>query len=379
LTIRRKHYDVAIIGLGTMGSFAAVELAKRGCSVAGFDQFTPPHGRGSHSGATRIYRVAYAEGSGYVPLAQKAGVLWDHVSEETGKQLLHRTGMLYMGAPDGTFLREVAGSASAYQLPIEALTADDVARRYPAFQIPGNYAGLVDPQAGWIDVDAAIASSLARAKDLGVECFFDQRVQRWNAAANEVQVHLQNETISASSLIITAGAWASDLLHGLGLPLKVKRKVIAWFDPQDPEPFAAGRIPIFAFADDWTYGFPAVAGMGVKMAIHAGGDYLASPDGPIAAAGPEDLDPLIATAAKYIPKLGNRVARATTCLYTMTPDDDFIVDHHPEFKNVVFAAGFSGHGFKFAPVMGAALADLVLEGTSALPIGFLGLDRLLRL
>jgi sarcosine oxidase len=379
LTIRRKHYDVAIIGLGTMGSFAAVELAKRGCSVAGFDQFTPPHGRGAHSGSTRIYRVAYAEGSGYVPLAQKAGALWDQVSEEIGKQLLHRTGMLYMGAPDGTFLREVADSASAYQLPIEALTADDVGRRYPAFRIPAHYAGLADPQAGWIDVDAAIASSLARAKDLGVECFFDRRVQRWNAAADEVQVYLEDETISAGSLIITAGAWSSGLLHGLGVPLKVKRKVIAWFDPLDPELFAPGRIPIFAFADDWTYGFPAVPGMGVKMAIHAGGNYLATPDSPVPAAGPEDLDPLIVTAAKYIPKLGNRVGRTTTCLYTMTPDEDFIVDHHPEFKNVVFAAGFSGHGFKFAPVIGEALADLVLKGTTALPIGFLGLDRLVRL
>jgi monomeric sarcosine oxidase len=378
LTIRRKNYDVAIIGLGTMGSFAAVELAKRGCSVAGFDQFTPPHGRGAHSGATRIYRVAYAEGSGYVPLAQKAGVLWDQVSEETGKQLLHRTGMLYMGDPDGTFLREVADSASVYQLPIEALTADDVSRRYPAFRIPAHYAGLADPQAGWIDVDAAIASSLARAKNLGVECFFDRRVARWNAAAGEVRVHLENETISASSLIITAGAWSSDLLNGLGLPLKVKRKVIAWFDPVDPELFAPGRIPIFAFADDWTYGFPAVPGMGVKMAIHAGGTYLASPDNPVAAAGSDDLDPLIATAAKYIPNLGDRVVRATTCLYTMTPDDDFIVDRHPGFNNVVFAAGFSGHGFKFAPVIGAALADLVLERATELPVGFLKLDRLLR-
>jgi monomeric sarcosine oxidase len=378
LTIRRKHYDVVIIGLGTMGSFAAVELAKRGCSVAGFDQFTPPHGRGSHSGATRIYRVAYAEGSGYVPLAQKAGVLWDQVSEETGKRLLHRTGMLYMGAPDGRFLREVAGSASAYQLPIEILTADEVARRYLAFRIPAHYAGLVDPQAGWIDVDAAIASSLARAKDLGVACFFDRRVQQWSAASREVLVHLENETISAGSLIITAGAWSSDLLNGLGLPLKVKRKVIAWFDPVEPELFAPGRIPIFAFADDWTYGFPAVPGMGVKMAIHAGGDYLANPDNPVAAAGPEDLDPLIATAAKYIPRLGNRVVRATTCLYTMTPDDDFIVDRHPGFNNVVFAAGFSGHGFKFAPVIGTALADLVLDRATELPVGFLKLERLLR-
>ena len=378
LTTRHKRYDVAVIGLGTMGSFAAVELAKRGCSVAGFDQFTPPHGRGSHSGATRIYRVAYAEGTGYVPLAQRAGKLWDRASEERGRQLLHRTGMLYMGPGGESFLREVAESASANQLPIETLSADEVSRRFPAFEIPEHYAGIVDPQAGWIDVDAAIASSVAQAESLGVECFFDQPVKSWNATAVETQVHLRDETISASSLVITAGAWAGGLLHELGLPLRVKRKVVAWFDPLVPEFFAAGRMPIFGFADDWTYGFPGVPGMGVKMAIHAGGNYVENANSPVLPAGPDDLDPLVATAAKYMPKLGSRLVRSTTCLYTMTPDDDFIVDCHPQFKNVVFAAGFSGHGFKFAPVIAEALGDLVLEGKTALPIGFLALDRLLQ-
>jgi monomeric sarcosine oxidase len=361
-----------------MGSFAAVELAKRGCTVAGFDQFTPPHGRGSHSGATRIYRVAYAEGTGYVPLAQRAGELWDRASEQAGQQLLHRTGMLYMGAPGETLLREVAESASANQLPMERLSAAEVFRRYPAFEIPEHYAGIVDPQAGWIDVDASIAANLSQAQSLGAERFLDQPVKRWHATGSEVQVHLENGSISAGSLVVTAGAWAGDVLHGLGLPLNVKRKVLAWFDPLVPEIFAADRIPIFSFADKWTYGFPCVPGMGVKVAEHFGGSYLPGADTPVTPAGPEDLDPIAATAAKYMPKLGSRVVRSTTCLYTMTPDDDFIVDHHPGFKNVVFAAGFSGHGFKFAPVVGEALADLVLEGKTALPIDFLALDRLLQ-
>jgi monomeric sarcosine oxidase len=376
LRTRSKHYDVAVIGLGTMGSFAAAELARRGFSVAAFDQFSPPHGRGSHSGATRIYRVAYAEGSGYVPLAQRAGELWDQASEQLGKQLLHRTGMLYMGPVGGQFLRDVTESASANQLPVEALTADEVRGRYAAFEIPEHYGGIADPQAGWIDVDAAISFSLARAKSLGAACFLDRPVKSWDATGDEIQVHLENETISAGRLVITAGAWTSELLQNLGLPLKVKRKVLAWFDPVAPTIFE--RMPIFAFSDNWTYGFPHVPGMGVKLAEHAGGSYLASADSIVAPVGPGDLDPLVATGAKYMPKLGSCVVRSTTCLYTMTPDDDFIVDHHPKFKNVVFAAGFSGHGFKFAPVIGLALADLVLEGKTALPIGFLGLARLLQ-
>src|ERR1700677_4147136 len=379
---RCKHYDVAIIGLGTMGSFAAVELARRGFSVVGFDQFTPPHGRGSHSGSTRVYRIAYPEGTGYVQLAQRAGELWDQASEQLGTQLLHRTGMLYMGVPDQRFIQEIEESASTNRLPVERLSADAVHRRYPAFELEEEYVGVFDVQAGWIDVDASITSSLAQAQALGVECVFDQPVQRWDASAGKVRVHLQNGTITAANLIVTAGAWTGNLLREFHLPLAVKRKVIAWFDPLSPELFAADRIPVFAFAENMTYGFPSVPGMGVKMAEHAGGSYLPHADSPVSAPGPADLDPIAAMAAKYMPKLAggypesrSRLQRSTTCLYTVTPDENFIVDHHPEFNNVVFAAGFSGHGFKFAPLIAVALADLVEQLKTSLPIGFLSLRR----
>ncbi len=379
---RRKHYDVAIIGLGTMGSFAAVELARRGFSVVGFDQFIPPHGRGSHSGGTRVYRIAYPEGTGYVQLAQRAGELWDQATEQLGTQLLHRTGMLYMGIPGQRFIQEIEESASANQLHVETLSADEVHRRYPAFEIGEDYVGLFDVQAGWIDVDASITASLAQAQALGVKCVFDQPVQGWDASASEVRVHLQNETITAANLVVTAGAWTGNLLRELHLPLAVKRKVIAWFDPLAPELFAADRIPVFTFAENAIYGFPSVPGLGVKMAEHAGGSYLPHADSPVSPPGPADLDPIAAIAAKYMPKLaGNypaarsRLLRSATCLYTVTPDEDFIVDHHPDFNNVIFAAGFSGHGFKFAPLIAVALADLVQQGKTSLPVGFLSLER----
>ena len=379
---RRKHFDVAIIGLGTMGSFAAVELARRGLSVVGFDQFTPPHGRGSHSGSTRVYRIAYPEGTGYVQLAQRAGELWDQAAEQLGTQLLHRTGMLNMGIPGQRFIQEIEESASTNRLPIERLSANEVHRRYPAFEIGEDYVGLFDAQAGWIDVDASITASLAQAQALGVECVFDQPVQGWDASASEVRVHLQNGTITAANLVVTAGAWTGNLLRDLHLPLAVKRKVIAWFDPLAPELFAADRIPVFTFAENAVYGFPGFPGQGVKMAEHAGGSYLPHADSPVSPPGPADLDPIAAIAAKYMPKLAgsypaarSRLLRSATCLYTVTPDEDFIVDHHPEFDNVVFAAGFSGHGFKFAPLIAVALADLVQQGKTSLPIGFLSLGR----
>jgi monomeric sarcosine oxidase len=380
-----RQYDVAIIGLGTMGSFAAVELARRGLTVAGFDQFTPPHGRGSHSGGTRIYRLAYPEGTGYVPLAQRAGEMWEQAAEQLGTPLLHRAGMLYMGRPGESFLREVQESASTNHLQVETLSAAEVRYRYPAFEIPEEYAGLLDVQAGWLDVDASIASSHAYAQSLGAQCFFEQPVRGWDATATEVKVHLANETVTASSLIITAGAWAGDLLRSLQLPLAVKRKVIAWFDPLTPELFAADRVPVFSFPENFAYGFPDAPGLGVKMAQHIGGSFLLSADTPVTPPAPADLDPIAAIAARYMPKLAgdyrqarSRLRHSATCLYTMTPDDDFIVDRHPEFSNVVFAAGFSGHGFKFAPLIAVALADLLQQGETSLPIDFLSLNRLLQ-
>ncbi len=381
----KRHYDVAIIGLGSMGSFAAVELAKRGLTVAAFDQFTPPHGRGSHSGGTRIYRLAYPEGTGYVPLAQRAGEMWEQAEKEFDTRLLHRSGVLYMGLPEASFLSEVQESAVANHLRVEKLSAAEVRYRYPAFDIPEECAGLFDVQAGWLDVDASITSTHVHARRLGVDIFCEKRVIGWDAPAGEVKVHLENETVTASSLIITAGAWAGELLRSLQLPLRVKRKVLAWFDPLSPELFAPDRMPVFAFSENFAYGFPNMPGLGVKMAQHIGGSYLASADNPVAPPGPADLDPLAALAVKYMPRLAgdfeqarSRLLHSATCLYTMSPDDDFIVDRHPEFTNVVFAAGFSGHGFKFAPLIAVALADLLQQGKTPLPIDFLSLNRLLQ-
>jgi len=288
----RKHYDAAIIGLGTMGSFAAVELARRGFSVAGFDRFAPPHGHGSHSGGTRIYRIAYPEGTGYVELAQRAGELWDEAAERFGAQLLHRVGMLYMGPPGEPFLQSVQDSATFNRLELEALSAGEVFRRYPAFVIPESYSGLFDPKAGWLDVDAAIRSSQSQATALGVDCFLDQPVKGWDATADHVCLQLEDGTVTAQSLVITAGAWAGKLLNDLPLPLTVRRKVIAWFDPVNTELFGADRIPVFTFPENFIYGFPNMPGMGVKMAENWGGVDLMDADRPVAAPDASDLDPI---------------------------------------------------------------------------------------
>lgn len=379
---QRKHYDFAIIGLGTMGSFAAVELARRGFSVIGFDQFTPPHHHGSHSGGSRIFRIAYPEGTGYVKLAQRAGELWDQAAEQFGAKLLHRVGMLYMGRPDEAFIQNIHASASVNRLQLETLSAREVYRRYPAFEIPEDYVGVFDSQAGWIDVDASIRSAHSHAAALGVECQLNQPVEAWDASDDGVRVHLRQETVTAGKLIITAGAWAGKVLEDLRLPLTVRRKVVTWFDPLVPQLFAADRIPVFTFPEKWINGFPNMPGIGVKMAEHLGGIDLPDASSPVSPPDASDLDSIRATASKYMPSLAGafpgtsaRLLNSVTCLYTLTPDEDFIVDHHPQFSNVVFAAGFSGHGFKFAPLIAVALADLAVDGKTSLAVDFLSLKR----
>jgi len=366
------NFDVIVIGLGSMGSFACMELARRGASVAGFDRFAPPHGFGSHSGETRIYREAYAEGPNYVPLAKHSGRLWDAYGDELGAPLLTHSGMLSIGEPDSTIIGGIRRSAAQHQLDVQMLTADEIRRQYPAFAPPEGHVGLFDPGAGWVDVDRALSFSLDQARRAGAHIWLNRSVEGWSATNGAVRIQSDGETIHGGALVLAAGAWSGQLLPDL--PLSLERKVLAWLDPIDPGPFQPGRMPIFMFQEQSFYGFPFPEGSGVKLAIDTkAGDPLANPL-EVRTAGDDDLKPIAELATKYLPKLGARFLQAKTCIYTMTPDCHFIIDRHPSYENVHFAAGFSGHGFKFAPAVGQALAYLALDGSTAVPVEFLKLS-----
>jgi monomeric sarcosine oxidase len=371
-------YDAAIIGLGTMGIFAGLELARKGRKVIAFDQFAPPHDRGSHSGATRVFRTAYAEHSDYVPLAMRAGVLWDKYGAEDCTTFLHRTGMLSLGPPDNTLISGARASAAAHGVPIENLSRPQIRSRFPVFEMPVGWEGVLEPGAGWIDVNAALESGLKRLSRAGVDLRIDTRVEDWSSIGNGFVVRTSSGTFRAAQLIVTAGAWVTRVLADLALPLKVLRKVLIWVNPRRGDSF-----PIFASASKFFYGFPNIGGQGVKLAIHSSAGATATN---IEMQQPEvtvdEVRPVLEAAAELLPSLTGpvpdafeRVLRTTTCFYTMTPDEHFLIDRHPQFPNLIFAAGFSGHGFKFAPVIGEALAELAVAGATTLRVGFLGLSR----
>jgi monomeric sarcosine oxidase len=371
-------YDAAVIGLGTMGTFASLELARRGLSVVGLDQFAPPHGRGSHSGDTRVFRTAYAEHPDYVPLALRAAVLWRELGLQRGAPLLHSAGMLSLGPPDAPLLAGARESAAAYGLAIENLSHSQVRSRFSVFAIPNAWEGVLESAAGWIDVDAALCYGLESASRAGADLRINTHVEDWSATGDRFAVQTSAGTFMAARLIVTAGAWANRILADLELPLTVLRKILVWIDPlRDCD------LPVFASARDFFYGFPNIGGQGVKLGIHwSDGPPAADPDEAQPDVSAAEVRPVIEAAAELLPSLTGplpdafgRVLRARSCLYTMTPDEHFVIDRHPEHPNLAFAAGFSGHGFKFAPAIGEVLADLALTGTTVLPVEFLGLSR----
>ncbi|MCX6620545.1 MAG: N-methyl-L-tryptophan oxidase [Acidobacteria bacterium] len=380
----KRHFDAAVLGLGSMGSFACLRLARRGLSVLGIDAFDPPHGRGSHSGDTRVFRIAYAEHPDYVPLAQRASVLWDEFSAEFGVPLLHRTGMLNIGRPDSDIVHGVERSARLHGLELEMLDADETRRRYPAYHLPEDHVAAFERAAGWVDVNAAITGALQAASTSGATLLRNTAVREWKRDGAGFVIETATERYHAGRLIISAGAYSPALLPGLDLGIQVERKVLCWFDPLDPLPFAEGRFPVFALAPMFLYGFPNIGGGGVKLAIHW------DPKKQYADPNQEQPEPTeagmlraLAEASRLFPSLAgpapgdpSRFLRAKNCFYGMTSDEHFCIDRHPADANVIIAAGFSGHGFKFAPAVGEAAAEMAVDGAVGPPSSIFALgDR----
>jgi monomeric sarcosine oxidase len=374
-----NSYDVAVVGLGSMGSFACCELARRGLRVVGLDRFSPPHDRGSHSGGTRVFRIAYAEHPSYVPLARHAGVLWDQYAMAAGVPLLHRCGMLSVGDPASALIAGIRKSSEEHDLSTTTYTPQEIRKLFPAIHPAEDHIGIFEPAAGWIDVNAAIQAARRISEFAGATLLDDCPVLNIVKRDSHFEIVTPSKTIAAEQVVVTAGAWCGQLLSGLGLPLRVVRKIVLWVNPLEPEQFTSRVLPIFAFAERFFYGFPAVCGPDVKLAVHwEPGQTVADPTLPVDKPTMEEASPVLELAAKYLPALAGplpsaltRVTQLKTCLYTMSPDEHFIVDRHPEWGNLVFAAGFSGHGFKFAPAIGQALADMISLGETSLPVDFL--------
>ncbi len=370
-------FDVIVIGVGGMGSAAACELARRGRRVLALEQFALGHDRGSSHGHTRIIRKAYYEHPDYVPLVCRAFERWYDLEQRQGIHLLSGCPCLSIGRANSPMIAGVRASAAQHHLPVESLNAAELRRRFPAFRLTEEYEGVLEHSAGFLYVDDCVQAYACEAVRLGATIQDNEPVISWQASDREAIVQTTAGRYTAARLLITAGPWAGEVLAGRGAFLRVMRQVVQWFGTRDDSLFRRDVFPLY-IADTpqgHFYGFPVLNANGAKVAQHYGAPELTHPSEIERTIKPQDEERTRAFLREHLPMIDGPSRRASVCIYTLTPDRHFVIDLHPDHANVALATGFSGHGFKFASVVGEILADLADKGHTDLPIGMFCIKR----
>lgn len=374
------HYDSIVIGAGSMGMAAGYYLSREGHQTLCIDAHTPPHDFGSHHGETRLIRYAYGEGEKYVPFVLRAKELWEELATLSEREIFRQVGILNFTPAGDPYMDNVISSAQKFDLPVEVLTAAEVNARWDGLDFPQNTVACFEPTSGVLMIENIIRSYYELAKKEGLHLHTNDGVASLNIVNNElVEVTTKaGKTFTGKNVIITVGAWSTSLLKQIGIdaPINPIRKTFAWYEA-DEALYGDTHFPGFAFLDgqEGYYGFPSIDGAGLKVGRHDTGDTVNPDDVKVpfgeVAGDKEDLHKFLTT---YMPKVGD-LKFGKTCMYSMTPDGDFIIDVHPEYKNIAFAGGFSGHGFKFASAVGECLKDLVTTGTSKVDLQVFSMSR----
>jgi sarcosine oxidase len=374
-----QSFDVIVVGTGGIGSAAAYHLAARGRRVLGLDRFPIAHDRGSSHGQTRLVRQAYFEHPDYVPLLLRAYELWRELEQRVGRRLLVESGLVMAGPPNGGVIAGALASAQLHRLSVDRMSAREARGRWPVFALPEDWAVVHEPHGGYLFVEACVGAHAEAARQAGATLEHGVAVHGWRSEGTGIAVETDRGTYRADRLVLAPGSWAAGLLQLPAVPLTVLRKSLFWYAPSPAAQasFAAGALPCFAFdaPTGFFYGFPQIDGRGVKVAEHTGGRAVADPLAVDREIDRDEKQRVEQILEAHLPALGRRCTEHAVCLYTMSPDHHFLVGLHPANDRVAIAAGFSGHGFKFASVMGEALADLAIAGETALPIGFLSPRR----
>jgi monomeric sarcosine oxidase len=371
-----ERYDAIVLGAGGIGSAALYHLARRGVRVLGIDRFNPPHDRGSSHGQSRVIRQAYFEHPDYVPLLLESYRGWHELEQQTSRKLFHQTGLIQVGPSDGVVVPGVLRAAAQHSLAVGLMTAREVEQLWPGLSLPDEFSGAFEPKAGYLFVEDCVQAHLDAARGSGARLLTETEVISWTADPHEVRVRTTHAEYTAERLIITAGPWAARMLADSKIALTVRRKSLFWFATEAAE-YELGACPVFLFElpHGVFYGFPKLDERGLKIAEHSGGRNVDDPLDVDRSVDAEEQQRLVDVLARHLPRVSPRVTDHAVCLYTMSPDEHFIVDRHADHANVVFAAGLSGHGFKFAPVLGKALAEMAFDSRTELPLRFLSLAR----
>lgn len=372
-------YDVIVLGLGGMGSAAAYHLAARGQRVLGLERFTPAHDHGSSHGGSRIIRQSYFEDPAYVPLLLRSYELWEKLKRDSGIDVYSVTGGLFMGPEDSTTFSGSLRASEQWDLDHDVLTATEVHRRFPAFDPPSGQMALYESMAGFARPEATVQAHIDLALKSGAELHFGEPVTSWSDGGDGVIVTTEAGTYRAGQLVVCPGAWAPKILSDIGIAIRIERQVMYWIDP------VAGSAsmedgPIYIHETDQVeqiYGFPPIDGPGggAKVAFFRKGEDC-TPETIDRTVHSHEKEAMLERVGRLLPGLTGSILDTATCMYSTTPDENFVIARHPGHRNVTVACGFSGHGFKFVPVVGEILADLAIDGVTAHPIALFDPNRL---
>ena len=372
-----RHYNVIVVGLGAMGSATLYHVAQRGWRALGLEQFAPGHSLGSSHGDSRIIRETYFEHPLYVPLVQRAHRLWRELEERGGSSLMTITGGIMIGPADGEIVSGTLRSATEYDLPHEILTPVEVRKRFPAFRLDDDLVAVLDPRAGFLDPEACNRAHLKLAQEAGAQALFNEPALDWTPDGSGIRVTTASDTYTADRLVLSGGPWNGELLPDLVLPLTIERQAVFWFDPPVGD-YELARFPIYAYeyrAGNICYGFPRLP-RGVKASVMHDGDKVIDPDNVNRTVEKSEVNPLRAALRRILPALSEAPVRETdVCLFTNTPDHDFIIDFHPFTPQVLISSPCSGHGFKFASAIGEIQADLLVNGKTEFDLSLFRLGR----
>jgi sarcosine oxidase len=385
-----SSYDVAVIGLGAMGSAALYQLAKRGVKAVGIDRLSPPHDQGSTHGETRITRQAIGEGEVYVPLALRSHQIWRELEEETGDSLLTQNGCLIIGSQtrpsEGSvrvdFMGRTLRAAKQYDIAHEVLDAADIRRRFPQFRAHDGEIGYLEPGGGYLNPERCVAAQLSRARDLGAALRTGTTVLSLVSNGASVRIVTEREEIEAGQAIVSAGPWAPALL---GAPferlLAPTRQVMHWFPVEEEAASRWAESPVFIWShgsgpDDFFYGFPSLPGSGTVKTAGEQYDQTANPDRVERQIGSNEARLMREKHLEgRLAGLRPEPARAVTCLYTVTPDSNFLIDRHPDHERILVVSPCSGHGFKHSAAIGEAATEIMVDGRSRLDVSPFALSR----
>lgn len=358
------QWDVIVIGVGGMGSAIAYHVAARGRKVLALEQFNIPNDLGASGGVNRIIRLAYAEDPRYVPLLRRAYRLWRELGRTVRERLLFITGGIDAGYEDSWIIQGSITACNTHRLRHEILTAAQVRKRFPAFQLPKGMVAVYQPDGGFVLSERSIVAHVSAALNRGAEVHAQERVLSWAVSNGRVRVRTDRGSYEARRLVIAAGPWAAKVVRELRGHVTPERQVLLWVQPKRPELFRMGAFPVFYMQDrsGKYYGLPIYGIPGFKIGRYHHLKEVVDPDVMDRRCHPRDEKVLRAAIRRYFPDADGPVIAMKTCLFSNTHDEHFILDLHPSHPEVSIAAGFSGHGFKFCSVVGEIMAGLALDG-----------------